>query len=245
MLSLPRVFSLLFLLTVSLRAQAPLESASRAQALLGADTWSRVIRIENDGASRRYPRVVFALVFELAGTLWFYTDHDGTQSFSLQRDHVEDDKADFDPLLRDIDPGFRRWAEIAGAIPRVRDAKKPLRNGCFIESVAKLNERVIGGARLQQPRLLSFYSAPEVRRAGHTVLVYEIDDQLEIFDPTFPRRRFEFPRSVGLNALTLARAMKGSTVTKARYLSLDSVLPAPAAIASRREPARSAQSAGT
>ena len=56
----------------------PLDHAQRARAMLGAGIWSRVIRIENVSAGSRYPATVYALVFELSGILWFYTDIDGT-----------------------------------------------------------------------------------------------------------------------------------------------------------------------
>ena len=46
--------------------------------------------------------ILHALVFELAGMLWFYTAEDGTQSFSLRIDRLDAEKADFGPMLRDI-----------------------------------------------------------------------------------------------------------------------------------------------
>ena len=48
-----------------------LASARQAQVLLGSEVWSQVIRIENTGSTVRHPRVVHALVFELAGILWY------------------------------------------------------------------------------------------------------------------------------------------------------------------------------
>ncbi|MCX6934404.1 MAG: hypothetical protein NTZ29_17245, partial [Verrucomicrobia bacterium] len=64
---------------------ADLTNARRAQAVLGADVWSQVIRIENSGSTGKYARTVHALVFEVAGILWFYHDSEGSQSFSLHR----------------------------------------------------------------------------------------------------------------------------------------------------------------
>ena len=69
--------------------RADLTNARSAQAILGADVWSQVIRIENTGSTKKYPRTVHALVFEVAGILWFYQDGEGTQSFSLHRGRLE------------------------------------------------------------------------------------------------------------------------------------------------------------
>ena len=95
--------------------RADLTNARSAQAILGADVWSQVIRIENTGSTKKYPRTVHALVFEVAGILWFYQDGEGTQSFSLHRGRLEAEKADFAPLLADIHPGFTRWTVVYGS----------------------------------------------------------------------------------------------------------------------------------
>src|SRR5438128_6171915 len=95
------------------RGDSSLDFARRAQALLGPDTWSEVIQIGNASLSSTYPKKLHALVFEFAGLLWFYTDCDGTQSFSLRKNRLAEEKADFAPLLRDIDPGFLRWDVVA------------------------------------------------------------------------------------------------------------------------------------
>ena len=86
-----------------IRAASPLENAFRAQALLGPGIWSRIISIRNETRGGFYPRSVQALVFEFAGMLWFYTDANGTQSFSLHTGELEVEKKNFGPLLRDID----------------------------------------------------------------------------------------------------------------------------------------------
>jgi hypothetical protein len=136
--NLPRVLPLVAFLFLVARADESLTDARRAQALLGDDVWSQVIRIENTARDSVYPRIVHALVFDFVGRLWFYCGVDGTQSFSVYADQLAEDKADLGPLLREIEPGFRRWT----ILPRVRAAPGPLRNGCFIESLAAVHTRM-------------------------------------------------------------------------------------------------------
>src|SRR3954463_884068 len=109
MLHPARVLALLFGLVSTFIAGTPLENAFRAQALLGPGVWSEVITLHNGTRGGRYPTKVHALVFEFAGILWFYTALEGTQSFSLHPGKIEQEKNDFGPLLRDIEPGFVRW----------------------------------------------------------------------------------------------------------------------------------------
>ena len=190
--------------------------------LLGPEMWSRVIRIENEARPGRYPRTLHALVFELAGILWFYTDTDGTQSFSLHAGRLAEEKADFSPLLRDIEPGFVRWRVVpAGDLPSRSAAGRTLRNGCFIESVAALLKRRARGEPLERPRLLSFYAHTHAGRLGHTVLAYGHGDVVEIFDPARPEMRPVFAKTLGHEALALARALDGSDVVQARFVELD------------------------
>ena len=208
------------LLATSLPAQSALDHARRAQARLGPDLWSRVITVENDARHSSYPKIVHALVFELAGILWFYSATDGTQSFSLHRDNLAAEKADFGPLLRDIEPGFARWSEAAPAGGAPVDDGSPLRNGCFIESVVALRERVARGEAAAEPRLLSYYATTSAGRLGHTVLTYRTGGRVEILDPAQRERTFVFPLAAGADPLTLARALAGRDVVKARYLPL-------------------------
>ncbi|MBL9203318.1 MAG: hypothetical protein JNL39_22615 [Opitutaceae bacterium] len=217
------------LLSALLGAATPLDNARRAQALLGPEVWSRVIEIDNAAGGARYPALVHALVFEFAGILWFYADADGTQSFSLHRGQLAAEKADFAPLLREIDPGFLRWRALAddGApAPGTAAAAEPLLNGCFVESVAAWRRRVARGEETGAPRLLSYYFKPGVAKAGHTVLAFEARGRLEIFDPARPERRFEFSRRAGSDALRLARELDGRAVARARFLELPEAPPA-------------------
>jgi hypothetical protein len=214
-----RFLLVLLLLVVAARGSESLQDARRAQALLGAEVWSQVIRVENTGWSRRYPRRVEALVFELAGILWFYTDADGTQSLSTQRGRLAQDKADLTPLLREIDHGFTAWSPVPDderARAEVRAARGPLRNGCFIESVAALRERLAAGESPGDPQLLSYYIAG----AGHTVLTYQAGDGVRVIDPAEPDRVQTFPRALAGRAGALAAALTGGGVTKAVWLRL-------------------------
>jgi hypothetical protein len=211
----------LLVFATALRADPSLDQVRRAQSLLGPDIWSQVIRVENHARASRYPRILHALVFELAGILWFYTATDGTQSFSLHAGRLAEEKANFSPLLRDIEPGFTRWSVVpADRLPRVIPGLA-LRNGCFIESVAGLRERLARGEPMERPRLLSFYANTSSGVHGHTVLAYGHGEHVEVFDPGQPDKRFTFAKAFGPDALALARALEGPEVVKARYVSIE------------------------
>jgi hypothetical protein len=216
-----RLAVLLVLATAALRANPSLDNAWQAQARLPAGTWSRVLEVENVARGSRYPRVLHALVFELVGLLWFYTDSEGTQSFSLHPDNLAEEKADFAPLLHDIEPGFRRWVVLPAPPRDFRLAGGRLQNGCFIESVAALDRLLAQGVPLRAPRLLSFYGAPGPRQVRHTVLAYELGGALEIADPTLGVPNRVFSRRLGADPLPLAQALVGKQVVKARFLPLD------------------------
>lgn len=218
-----------------LSAQTSLDYARRAGALLGDGVWSQVIEIRNENRRSLYPETVHALVFELAGILWFYTDADGTQSFSLHRGRLAEEKADFAPLLRGIDPGFKRWTVLpAAGEPAVRGAG--LKNGCFIDSVVELRDRLARGARVSAPRLLSYYAKAGLGQEGHTVLAYDVDGRTEIYDPSRPQAQFAFPLKRGREPLALARSIDRREIVGARYLSLEAV-PPPGLVAARNVPA--------
>jgi hypothetical protein len=214
-LSLLAIF--LLLLFAPARAADSLDHARQARQLLGPETWARVIRIENEGRSRRYPRIVHALVFELAGILWFYTDTDGTQSFSLHRNNLEAEKADFAPLLRDIEPGFTRWTVESAGSASLSSERLP--NGCFIESVAALRHELAAGSPVQRPRLLSFYQHDNT--AGHTVLVFEAGGRTCVIDADPPFRTHRFPARLTGEPLELARLLGGSRVATARWVPIE------------------------
>jgi hypothetical protein len=195
-----------------------LAHARRAQVLLGADVWSQVITVENKGTISRYPRTVHALVFELAGILWFYTDTDGTQSFSTYRGRLEADKANFAPLLREINRGFASWTVVAPDFTAREPESERLSNGCFIESVANLRERLVTGDDVSCPQLLSYYAASGNHLAGHTVLTYETAAGVQVIDPVDPTHPRLYPREFARNAVALGTALVGRLVAKAVWL---------------------------
>ena len=212
--------AVLFLVVPALRANPSLDHARQAQALLGPEVWSQVVRIENAAPSARYPRVVHALVFEVAGVLWFYTDTEGTQSFSLHRGRLAPEKADFAPLLRDISPGFMSWTVVAGRLAAPA-AHGTVPNGCFIASIAALRDRLLRGGEVVRPQLLSYYVTTATGLAGHTVLAYETRNRVEIVDSGGSGQRLSFPAPLAHDALKLARAMEGGRVARARLLPVD------------------------
>lgn len=220
-MQLIRLLSLLLLFAVTLAAQPALDHARRAQAMLGPDVWSQLIRVENTARRSPYPRVVHALVFELAGILWFYTATDGTQSFSLHTNALAEEKADFAPLLRDIEPGFTRWTVMApaGLEPLAID-DAPLPNGCFIESVAALRWQLGTGQRVEHPRLLSYYADTLSGLRGHTVLTYETERGMVVVDPGAPVERVTLSDHASADPLAVARALQGPDVMKARFIPM-------------------------
>jgi hypothetical protein len=218
---LARGFLLVVLAAAPLRADDSLTHARRAQALLGKDVWSEVIRVENSRRFSHYPRTLHALVFEFDGILWLYADADGTQSISLQRGRLAEEKADFGPLLRDIEPGFVRWSVVPDDAGATALAHGELPNGCFIESVAALRQRLAQGEPVGRARLLSYYGDTPSGRRGHTVLTWEAAGHLEVFDPEWPGKTQSFPAALAGDALGLARTLEGGIVTKAHWVPVD------------------------
>jgi hypothetical protein len=199
---------------------ASLAHARQAQAMLGPEVWSQVIRIDNTARRSPYPHTLHALVFELEGLLWFYTDTDGTQSFSLKRGRLAEEKADFGPLLRDIERGFTHWSVVSDAPSAARAPRGSLPNGCFIQSVAA--SRALG-AGVDHLQLLSYYVQTASGLRGHTVLTYEKRGHLGVFDPEEPERAQQFSKTLGRDPLALARAVLGGAVARARLLPLEAL----------------------
>jgi hypothetical protein len=218
---------LLFLIaTTALRAIDTLAQARYAQQLLGPRVWSQVIHVENKAVGTLYPREVHALIFELEDVLWFYTALDGTQSFSVYRGRLVQDKADFAPLLGEIEPGFGAWRVVPDEpVTAAKNAiTGKLENGCFIESIAALRERLARGEAIGRPRLLSYYVDGPRGRKGHTVLAYELSDGLRVFDPAKGKGPRTFSGALGGDPEGLARAVFGRRVSAARWLPLDSLV---------------------
>jgi hypothetical protein len=205
-----------------LGSDTSLEIVRRAQFLIQAHTWSEVIRIENTGASGRYPRTANALVFQLDSVLWFYTPTDGTQNLSLFRGRAESDKHNLGPLLAAIDAGFTAWTVLpqAGEAPL---GKERLPNGCFIESMAILFEKLARGVRVENPKLLSYYVALPDGIHGHTVLQYALEGRVQVIDPDWPSSPRRIRYADQNNAASVALRIR-SDIAKARHLALDEFL---------------------
>lgn len=200
--------------TSALHADGSLAHARCAQARLGPDVWSQVIRIENEARWNRYPRTLHALVFELMGVLWFYTDTDGTQSFSLHHGRLAEEKADFGPLLADIEPGFTRWRLVPGA---AGNAAGPLPNGCFIDSVAAWRARRARGEETMNPQLLAYYANDFT---GHVVLTYATRGHVEVIDPERPDVPLKFSAALAGDAKELVHALCPVPVSHVRLVPL-------------------------
>ena len=201
-----------------------LRDARAARSMLGDGVWARVARIDNSGprpAWRRskYPRIVYALVFELSGILWFYTDEDGTQSLSLTLGTAERDKAAPGPLFRAIDPGFASWSWAGDAAgPQAEAAHPP--NACFEESVAALRRRIALGGEARAPALLSYYVDTPFGRLGHTVLVFGTGAGLAAIDPGSGARPVAIPAAMDGDARSISAYLRGKPVAAARLLPI-------------------------
>jgi hypothetical protein len=214
----------LFVLTTTLVGRAEsLENAQRARAMLGPNVWARVIRVENVAERSRYPEIVHAVIFELGGVLWFYTDTDGTQSFSLHRHNLAAEKADLAPLLREIEPGFVRWDVVPANNSVIEPAgASALPNGCLIESFLAARQLEASGAVVRNAQLVSFYADVGGILAGHTVLAYEGKGGAYLIDPNEPGRRIRIGRRLPDKPLDVVRNFKiaGVAVTKARSFTI-------------------------
>lgn len=197
-----------------------LPAARRAQAMLGAETWSEVVKIENTLPGAVYSKTVYALIFELEGILWFYTAAEGTQSLSLYRHRTAQDKGELAMLLREIDRGFARYETIsrneeAAGFPG-GGAPEVLPNGCFIESVVLARSLAVRRG-ITDARLLMYYSPSRV--SGHCVLAFQSAEGIFVVDPTggpkpvraarkWPSDLAELVRSTtGLKSLAAVRSL--------------------------------------
>lgn len=211
-------------------ANSSRDNARHAQALLGPTTWSQLIRVTNLAVRSVYPATVYALVFEEAGILWFYTDTDGTQSFSLHPDRLAEEKADFGPLLRAIEPGFAECTFLSdGPMENAAGSGGPLPNGCFVESLAALRERVARGEPIERARLLSCYVDTPQGLRGHTVLTFETPRGLFLLDPARSPEARSMPRAWQDDAMALASAaLEGAKIARARWVP--TTVPSPVAM---------------
>jgi hypothetical protein len=202
-----------------------LRDARAARAMLGDGIWARVVRIDNTGrrhAWRRsvYPKVVYALVFELSGILWFYTDLDGTQSLSLTLGTAEGDKAAPGPLFRAIDPGFASWAWVGDAAAGPADTAADPPNACFVGSVAALLQRMALGGEAEAPALLSYYVDTPSGRLGHTVVVFGTRKGLTAVDPGTRAQPVLIPAAMDGDPRSISAYLWGKPVAAARLLPI-------------------------
>jgi hypothetical protein len=209
-------------LATSLGSDTSLEIVQRAQFLIQSHTWSEVVRIENTGVGSSYPKTVNALLFQLDSVLWFYTPTDGTQSLSLVCGRAESDKRNLGPLLAAIDVGFTAWKVMpqAGEPP---PGRKRLPNGCFIESMAILFDRLAHGARIENPKLLSYYVAYPSGIRGHTLLQFTSAGRVQVIDPDWPSSPRRIRYADENNATSVALRIRGD-IANARHLPLDEFL---------------------
>jgi hypothetical protein len=193
-----------------------------AQFMLQAHTWTEVVRIENSGLQSRYPRTVNALVFQLDSVLWFYTPTDGTQSLSLLRGRAEADKSNLGPLLAAIDAGFTGWEVVPPAGPTSNIRERPP-NGCFVESMAILFQRLERGALMENPKLLSYYVSFPGGIRGHTVLQFTSGGWIQIVDPDRPESTKRIHYANENDPTSVAARIRGD-IAKARHLPLGEFL---------------------
>jgi hypothetical protein len=215
----PLIRCLLVLLFSGSLATASVDTARQARAELGLGVWARVLQIENANPRSHYPATVYATVFEFAGLLWFYTDTDGTQSFSLHRGQLDQEKADFLPLLRDVEPGFTRFEVVSDAGSQPAAARKQLPNGCFIDSVAALQSRLARGERVKGAALLSYYIENAGRLRGHTVLACAMPTGLVVIDSAQGSTPVPvWQGSLASEPLKIARAVAPHGVVRANWV---------------------------
>ena len=210
------------------RAPDGLSDALAARSMLGPDVWARVVRIENGaarGAWKRspYPQTVYALVFELSGILWFYSDADGTQSLSVRRGTLDADKADPGPLFREISDRFGSWAWVDDPPGWRAPAPKPPPNACLIECVAALRRRIAVGEEADSPRILFYYVDTPNGRLGHTVLLLGSGVGFTAVDPAKPENPIQLPAYVGNDARSVSRYLRRGDVATARMMPIGAV----------------------
>ncbi|AOS44392.1 hypothetical protein Verru16b_01454 [Lacunisphaera limnophila] len=217
------VFLLGLLLAVSLRAGS-LESAYQARAMLGADVWSRVVRIENEASGRgsRYPAEFHGLVVAFEGILWLYTEYDGTQSISRYAGRLEQDQADLGPLLQAVEPGLTRFEDVTAPTPFAILGRPPP-YACFPAAVARWQQLQREAKPPARARLLAIY--PEGHRQGHMVLEYWREGRRYVFDPARPTVERELSLRLTEDPLKVARALfaprDGKRPVRAMHLDLE------------------------
>jgi hypothetical protein len=205
-------------LAARLGADTPLPSVRHAQHLLEPHLWTQIVQIDNVSTASPYPRVVYALIFQLDSALWFYTPADGTQSLSQYRGQVEKDKANLGPLLVAVDPGFTHYSRLPEADEALGDGLR-LQNGCFIESITLLFRELEKGTPVENPMLLSYYVLISGRIRGHTVLQFTSGGKVRVIDPDRPTRVVTFRYAHPTDPEDVADRIRGD-IYRARHFPL-------------------------
>lgn len=208
-------------LAASLQAIPALDHARQARELLGSETWSRVLKIENSARHSVYPENTYALAFEFNDMLWLYTSYDGTQSLSLYHGRVDSEKADMGPLLKAVAPGFDRFVVVPDSEAPTPAGFSPeqLPNGCFVRSLAALRQKM-GREWVRHAALLCYYYGPRGRQ-GHTVLTYQDSAGLWVWDPDFPEAPTLQDNELASDARRLAQSVHSTaSVARARFVPI-------------------------
>lgn len=168
-------------------ARASLLDVRHAAARLGPETWNLMLEIENQKPDSAFPRKVPALVFEFNRILWLYTPYDGTRSLSIHQGQPEEDRENLLPLLQRVHRGFKRFAVIPENTSKLPSLDRPIRNGCFVESLASAQTRVFRGEPILNAAILLFYARSGLSEWGHAVLAYETPLGIYIDDSRRPK----------------------------------------------------------
>ncbi|HWA26226.1 MAG TPA: hypothetical protein VG734_11225 [Lacunisphaera sp.] len=218
-----RILLLALLLPAALCADS-LKSAFQARAMLGTETWSRVLRIKNDRAGRgsRYPAEFHGLLVDFQGILWLYTEFDGTQSLSRFAGRTETDRANLASLLQAVEPGLTVVDDDVDG-PPFGTLGRPPPYHCFPAAVARWQKLQAEPNPPTRARLLAIY--PQGRRQGHMVLEYWRDGHRYVFDPERPARDQELALELAEDPLKVARAIyrfdPRPSPVRAMHLDLD------------------------
>ncbi len=160
-------FLCLIALGTLLQASGDIEHVLKARSLLGADLWSKVLKIQE---TSRTNQVSYALVFEFNRVLWYYSPLEGTRSLSHRIGRAVEDKQRVLDLVKSLFPKLLLVESID--IPQLsKPAGGSIPNGCFISSIAALRDRASQLGNDCEAFLFSYYWRPKSLLVGHTVLL--------------------------------------------------------------------------
>src|SRR5690606_18439042 len=133
------------------------EPVLQAQEMLGEAVWSRAVYLTHDNSESRYPKALYATVFEFDNVLWFYTST-GTQPMERSRNRAGKYRDNLLPLLRTVERRFRT-AEVlprTNVLPEKAEEIPSLKNGCVIESIYSMEKMRAEGAEVKRASLLLY-----------------------------------------------------------------------------------------